>query len=143
MILLDTNVLVYAIGEEHDLKGVAADLVSLAHEFPLRTTRDVIGEFAHAFARRGRSRQDTTDVVVGWCEAFSPIIVPSEEDFAVAFDLWSEHQRLDVFDATLAATALRLDAQLVSADGAYGDVPGLAYVHLADPDLAEKLGIAN
>ncbi len=139
MILLDTNVLIYAVGGEHDLQAVAADLVSLAHTLQLRTTRDVIGEFAHAFARRGRSRQDTTEYVVNWCEAFSPIIVPSEEDFSVAFDLWQEHRRLDVFDATLAAAALRLDAHLVSADRAYADVPGLNFVELADPDLLEKL----
>ncbi len=139
MILLDANVLIYAVGGEHPLKPVAADLVSLAHELPLRTTRGAIEEFAHAYARRGRPRSDTVDYVVAWSEAFDPILVPSEEDFSAAFDLWQKFERLDVFDAFLAAIALRTEAPLISADRAYADVADLKFLDLADPDLLERL----
>jgi predicted nucleic acid-binding protein len=139
MILLDTNVLVYALGRDHALKPVAADLLSFADQLPLRTTRDTVVEFAHAFARGGRPRDYALAAAQRWYELLGPVIETADEDVAAGFDLWVALPALDVFDAILAATALRIEASLVSADPAYADVPGLKFVDLADPDLHERI----
>lgn len=139
MILLDTNVLVYAVGRDHALQPVAADLVSLAGQLPLRTTRRVVEEFAYVFARAGRSRKEAVARTHDWFDALGPVVSIEDEDVAAGFDLWERHPDLHLFDATLAAAARRLEATLVSADRAYSAVNGLTWVDLADPDLLNAL----
>lgn len=140
MILVDANVLVYALGGEHRLQAVARDTLELAPTVPLRVTPRALEEFAHAFARRGRSRSSAVELVGEWSASLGPVEHASEEDIAEAFALWAQHPGLQTADALLAATAMRHDAQLLSADRAFADVTGLRYVDLADPDLAERLG---
>lgn len=140
MILLDTNVLVYAVGRDHALQPVAADLVSLAGQLPLRTTRRVVEEFGHVFARAGRSRKEAVARAHDWFDALGPVVPIEDDDVEVGLDLWQRHPGLHLFDATLAAAARRLDATLVSADRAYSAVAGLTWVDLADPNLLDELG---
>lgn len=140
MILLDTNVLVYAVGRDHALQPVAADLVSLAGQLPLRTTRRVVEEFAHVFGRGGRSRKEAAARARDWFDALGPVVSIEDDDVAAGFDLWQKHSGLHLFDATFAAAARRLDATLVSADRAYAGVAGLTWVDLAEPNLLDSLG---
>lgn len=140
MILLDTNVLVYAVGRRHALQPVAADLVSLAGQLPLRTTRRVVEEFANVFARAGRSRKEAVARAHDWFAALGPVVPIEDDDVSAGLDLWQRHSGLQQFDATFAATARRLDATLVSADRAYASVAGLRWVDLADPNLLDTLG---
>jgi predicted nucleic acid-binding protein len=139
LILLDTNVLVYGVGRDHPLKPVAADLLSLVDTHPLRTTRDTVAEFAHAFARAGRARAYSLEIANSYFELLGPVVETTDEDVVTGLDLWVAYEALDVFDAVLAATALRFDALLVSADRAYADVSDLRFLDLADPDLFDRL----
>jgi predicted nucleic acid-binding protein len=139
VIVLDTNVLVYAASQSTGLGPVASDLLSHAGSAPLRTTARVIEEFAHVFARRGRPRTLAVERARDFAEVLGPLTDAGEDEFARAFELWLEHPRLDIADALLAALALGRDATLVSADRAYEEVTGLRFVHLADPDIHERL----
>jgi predicted nucleic acid-binding protein len=59
VIVLDTTVLVYAVGAEHPLRAPSRGLVELVRDGSVlaTTTLEVIQEFAHARARR-RPRAD-------------------------------------------------------------------------------------
>jgi predicted nucleic acid-binding protein len=143
VILLDSNVLVYAVGRSHPLARVAEDLLAFADTGRFRVTARVLEESAHVNARIGRRRVDARELAGEWAATLGPVEYAAEEDVADGFELWVAHDQLDLADGILAAQAKRLDAHLVSADRAFADVPQLHFVHLADPDLAEKLGIAN
>lgn len=139
MILLDSNVLIYATGSAHPMRDAAVALLGCAHEGHMRVTPRVLEEFAHVYARRGRPRPGAVELVGEWSAALGPVEHASEEDLAVGFDLWASHDRLDLADAVLSAIALRHGAQLVSADAAFADVVGLRFVHLADPGLLGRI----
>lgn len=139
MILLDTNVLVYA-ATDAPLSPVASDLVARAGVLPLATTARIVEEFAHVYARRSRTRDDAHERVAEITEMLGPLLFTADETLAAALDLWAGHPSLDLTDALLAATAIDLGAALVSADKAFGDVAGLQFVDLAAPDLSERLG---
>lgn len=141
MILLDSNVLMYAVGGDHALKPVAAVLVSFGYLGRFRVTPRVLEEFAFVYARRGRARSEAVELVGAWASSFAPVEHLSEEDLAAGFDLWSVHPRLDLADALLAASALRHEAQLVSADVGFGSVPALRFVNLASLDLRAELDL--
>ncbi|MBA2608248.1 MAG: type II toxin-antitoxin system VapC family toxin [Actinobacteria bacterium] len=142
MILLDTNVLIYAIGAEHPMKAVAADLLELANDRPLRVTRLTVEEFVHVWARSGRTRQQAVSIASEYFVLFGPVEENADEDTMDGFELWQAHPQLDLSDAFLAAVAIRTEALLVSADRAYAGVDGLRWIDLADPDLLEAVNAA-
>ena len=139
MILLDSNVLVYAVGRGHPLAPVAEDLLASGDAGRFRITARVLEEFAHVHARSGRARTDSRELAAEFSASLGPVEIATEEDFAQAFDLWVAHSGLDFADALLAAMAKRNDSQLVSADRAFSDVAGLRFVDLADPDLLDAI----
>jgi predicted nucleic acid-binding protein len=139
VILLDSNVLMYAVGGDHPFKPLAAALVSLADTGRFRVTPRVLEEFGFVYARRGRTRAEAVEFVGEWASSFAPVEYASEEDLAAGFDLWANHSTIDVADGILAAQARRLDAQLVSADRGFAEVEELDWIDLADPDLLERL----
>lgn len=141
MILLDTNVLVYAVGGDHPNREPAVDLVSFAYTGRLRVSARVIEEFAFVHARRGRPRTTTRELAGEWAASLGPVEFIAEEDIADGFDLWVEHADLDIADGILAAQARRLGANLVSADSAFAAVADLRFVDLADPDLRDLLDL--
>lgn len=127
MIVLDTNVLVYAVSDRHPLVAPSRRLVSEIVGGRVRgtTSADVIQEFAHVRARR-RSKADAVSEARDYVSLLSPLLVTGEDDVRRALGLFERHDNLDSFDAVLAAAALRLDADaLVSADRAFADVPRL------------------
>ena len=75
--------------------------------------------------RRRRGRE--------YARAFAPLIRPDEEDLFVGLDLFEASSQLGPFDAVLAATALRREWALASADRSFGQVVGLVYL---DPSSA-------
>ncbi len=139
MILLDTNVLVYAVGRPHQLAEVAADVVAMSDAGGMRITPRVLEEFAYVYARRDRGRDLARELCWEWSAILGPIEHATEEDLAMALDLWADNARLQFADALLAAQAVRLDATLVSADKAFAEVEKLRFVDLADPELQERL----
>lgn len=122
MIVLDTTVLVYAVGAEHPLRDPCRRLVEAIADGQLEatTTVEVIQEFAHVRSRR-RGRSDAARLSNDYAELLAPLITVSPEDLRAGLTLFEHHERLGAFDAVLAATAGAHEATaLVSTDSAFG-----------------------
>lgn len=140
MIVIDTTVLVYAVGADHALRGPCQELVerAAAGEVSLAVTIEVLQEFAHVRARRC-GRVEAAALAREWTHLACPVLRPDEEDLLVGLNLWEEHPDLGCFDAILAATALRnADGLLASADRSFGDVAGLTWLDPARGDFIAR-----
>ena len=133
MIVLDTTVLVYAVGGEHTLRDPARAIVEAVEDGTLRatTTVEAIQEFVHVRARR-RERSDAAALGRAYATLLSPLLQPGEDDLEKGLRLFERDERLGPFDAVLAATAIagKADA-LVSADAAFDGLRGVRWVDLA------------
>ena len=130
MIVLDTTVLVYAVGAEHELRDPCRRLIAAiaAGEIEAGTTVGVIQEFAHVRARR-RGNAEAASLAGDYADLLSPLIDVSGRALRSGLKLFAESERLGAFDAVLAATASNASVRaLVSANRAFGRVPGLAAV---------------
>ena len=132
MILLDTTVLVYAVGGEHPLAAPARQLIADMREGLLKahTTPEVIQKFAHVRARR-RSREDAEALATAFATACAPLQVITGQHLEAGLRLWRDQGPLSSFDAVLAALAISLDAELISADRAFASIPQLRWRDLA------------
>lgn len=141
LIVLDTSVLVYAVGSEHPLRQPCRQLIAAVDDrLDPTTTVEVIQEFAHVRARR-RTRADAATLARSFAVAFAPLLVPTSAELVEGLALFEECRGLDSFDAVLAATSLARGADaLVSADPAFSEVPGLTHLDPLSPDLARLLG---
>ena len=142
MIVLDTTVLVYAVGDAHDLRAPARSLVESAERGSVQatTTTEAIQEFVHVRARR-RDRRDAAALGRAYAALLSPLLQPSEDDLVHGLSLFERHEELGAFDAVLAAAALAAGADaLVSADRSFAAVRGLTFRELGSPDLPALLG---
>jgi hypothetical protein len=142
MIVVDTTVLVYAVGAEHPLRQPCRELVTAVRDGRLRatTTVEVIQEFAQVRARR-RTRSDAADLAGDLAALLDPLLVVDAEDLDEGLALFARDDALGAFAAMLAATARRRGTvALVSADQAFAGVDGLPYVDPSSPDLLARLG---
>lgn len=143
MIVLDTTVLAYAVGEAHPLRDPCRRLLTAHAEGRLEatTTVEVLQEFAHIRARR-RARSDAVALTRSYAAAFTQLVTtPADLDRGLA--LFEDHPELGAFDCVLAAVALDRGADaLVSADAAFASVPGLHWVDPGTPAL-DRLLAAN
>lgn len=138
MIVLDTTVLVYAVGDRHDLREPARALVGAVAAGRARatTTPEVIQEFAHVRARR-RDRKDAATLASLYTDLLSPLVEIGEQELRDGLRLFEQHEGLDAADAVLAAAAMARQASaLVSADRAFGAVPRLPFVQLDGLDVS-------
>jgi len=133
VIILDTTVLVYAVGDDHPLADTARSLMSEIRSGAVRahTTPEVIQEFAHVRARR-RSRDDAVRLASAFAALLGPLQVVTAQNLSAGLELWEEHPSIGSFDAVLAAVAISLDAELVSADTGFAAVNGLRWKPLSD-----------
>jgi predicted nucleic acid-binding protein len=141
VILLDTTVLVYAVGGGHPLAEPARRLISSVEAGRIRatTTPEVVEEFVHVRARR-RPRSDAADLGRAFATLLSPLISPDEDDLRLGLELFRASESLGAFDGVLAATAVRRGADgLVSADAAFGGVAELRHLPLGESP--EALGV--
>lgn len=141
MILLDTGILCYAVGEEHPLRAPCRRLLR-AHRggrIQATTTVEVVQEFMHVRARR-RPRADAAALARSYASVFH-LLSTDESDLSLATTLFETHPMLGAFDAVLAAVAVNRSVEaLVSADGAFGSVSGLTWVDPTTPELARLIG---
>ena len=102
MIVLDTTVLVYALGADHELQIPARRLVDAIGDGIVKaaTTIEVIQEFVHVRSRR-RSRREAADSALGYAALLAPLVRPNEADLQRALGLYADHPRLGAFDAVL------------------------------------------
>lgn len=130
MIVLDTTVLVYAKGADHPLRDPCRRLIDAIAQGGLEATStvEVIQEFVNVRAQR-RERSDAVTLGGDYADLLTPLIMVDEERLRRGLALFEHNERLGAFDAVLAATAIDIDANaLVSADGAFADVPGLTHI---------------
>lgn len=140
MIVLDTTVLVYAVGADHSFREPCRRLVKAIGDGDVEatTTVDVVQEFAHVRARR-RDRKDAASLARDYVELLSPLLVVEEIDLREGLRLYEEGSGFGAFDAVLVAAARASGADaLVSADGAFAAVPGVRHVV---PDDAGVTGL--
>lgn len=141
MIVLDTTVLVYAVGGDHDLAAPCREVLERVADGRLRatTTLEVLQEFAHVRARR-RGREDAADLTGGFAVLLGPLLQMQSSDLELGLDLFRGADRLGAFDAVLAAATKRIGATaLVSADRAFREVPGLIALDPSDPGFFDSL----
>lgn len=135
MIVVDTTILVLAVGTEHPLRDAVRRLVDsiAARTVEATTTLEVVQEFAHVRARR-RGRRDAVVFARRYAELLSPLLVTGADHLERGLHLFEQHPELGAFDAVLAAAALANDAAaLVSADGDFAVVPDLRHVAPGTP----------
>ena len=143
MIVLDTTVLVYAVGDAHELRDPARALVQSVERGALQatTTAEAVQEFVHVRARR-RDRRDAATLGRAYAALLSPLLQPSEDDLERGLRLFERNQELGAFDAVLAAAAIGGGAAgLVSADRSFASVRGLRFVDLVSPELRDLVGV--
>lgn len=141
MIVVDTTVLVYAVGADHPLREPCRAVVSGVESGRLTasTTIEVIQEFCHVRARR-RHRTDAAALARSYADLLAPLIVVDDEDLAAGLDLYDRIHALGAFDAVLAATARRRAADaLVSADTAFGRVADPNHLDPTAADFGARL----
>lgn len=123
MIVLDTTVLVYAVGAGHPLCEPCRDLIRAiaAGSLSATTTVEVLQEFTHVRARR-LDRDDAARLTRDYLDLLAPLLVVGENDLQEGLRLYTRSDRLGAFDAVLAATAGRANAAaIVSADAAFAE----------------------
>lgn len=145
MIVLDTTVLVYAVGYGHPLRDACRSVISAigAGRLIATTTAEVLQEFTHVRARR-RSRKDAAALADAHLDLLGPLLTIEADDLSTGLRLFQTHDALGSFDAVLAATAMRREhiSALVSANRAFAAVPGLRHLDPAHADFITDLDIA-
>jgi uncharacterized protein len=144
VILLDTTVLVYAVGAEHRLRAPCRGVVELVREGGVRatTTLEVIQEFAHVRSQR-RSRSEAAVLARDYAIGLGPLARPDLDDLLEALGLFERSDALGAFDAVLAAAARRRGWALMSADHAFAQVRGLVHLDPASPSIMDDARAAG
>jgi predicted nucleic acid-binding protein len=144
LILLDTTVLVYAVGGDHPLQAPCRAAIQLLGDGRVRatTTVQVIQEFAYIRARR-RSRSDAVTLALNYATVLGPLTQPELGDIEEGLLAFRASVTLGPFDAVLAATARRRGWSLASADQAFGSVEGLTHLDPASPRFLDLVRAAG
>jgi predicted nucleic acid-binding protein len=141
VIVLDTTVLAYAVGDDHPLREPCRRLLA-AHAngaIEATTTVEVLQEFAHVRACR-RTREDAVRLTRLYAAALDPIVTTAA-DLDAGLSLFERHPETGAFDAVLAAVAIARGAEaVVSADRVFGAIPELVWIDPATPALDRLLG---
>lgn len=129
--ILDTNVLVYAAGVDHPLRGAARNVIEAIHDGDLdaTTTVLVLQEFVHVYARR-RTIDAAVDAARAYVQLLEPLIAVSAEHLAIALPLIAEHA-CRPSDALIAAACVERRDQLITADRRLLDLPDIDAIPLA------------
>jgi uncharacterized protein len=135
VIVLDTTVLVYAVGTDHPLRDPCRELIDAIAQNQLQatTTVEAIQELTHVRARR-RDRADAVAVAQAYVELLSPLLIVGPDALQDGLGAFAASPRLGAFDAVLVAAAARAGADaIVSADRAFATVEAPPHVF---PDAA-------
>lgn len=128
MIVLDTTVLLYAVGTEHELREPCRRLLAAPQSAGLTTTAGVIQEFVHVRSRR-RPRSDALALGRAYLTLLTPLVEVPDPAVEDALGLLDEHTALGAFDAVLAAAARRAGCRaIVTADRAFAKIGELPVV---------------
>ncbi|PSL00988.1 hypothetical protein CLV63_101467 [Murinocardiopsis flavida] len=142
MIVLDTTVLVFAVGTEHPLRSPCRRLIEavMNDRIEATTTVEVIQEFAHIRSKR-RSRADAAVHAANYLDMLSPLLMVEEGVLRAGLSVFAGHERLGSFDSVLAAAARSNGAAaLVSADRAFSTCTDVAHVFPDDAGVKGLIG---
>lgn len=140
MIVLDTTVLLYAVGADHLLREPCRRLLGAPRKVALTTTAGVLQEFVHVRERR-RPRSDAIGLGRAYLTLLRPLLDVAEPAVDRALSLLEAHPALGAFDALLAAAASDAGAAaVVTADRAFARIEGLPVVHPDEAGVAALLG---
>ncbi len=144
MILVDTTILVYAVGTDHGLRRPSRALLEGVRDGRLRacTTVEVAQEFTHVRSRRG-SRVEAAARAREYALGLSPLVRPDEDDLSDGLRIFEAAVNLGPFDAVLAAVALRRRWALASADRSFGAVDGLRHLDPSSSSFLAELDAAG
>ncbi|MBV8084218.1 MAG: type II toxin-antitoxin system VapC family toxin, partial [Chloroflexi bacterium] len=125
MIVLDTTVLVDAVGADHPLLSPCRGLMELLRDGAVRatTTLEVVQEFTHVRARR-RTGVEAAQRATEYARALRPLLRPDEDDLGTGLEVFAGSAQLGPFDAVLAASAIRRGWALVAADRWFAHIAG-------------------
>jgi uncharacterized protein len=145
VIVLDTTVLVYAVGADHPLRKPCQQLIRAIADGTIlaTTTIEVVQEFTHVRARR-RDRKDAAELARDYIELLSPLLIVEETDLREGLRLYEEGKGFGSFDAVLAAAARAAGADaLVSADAGFSSITAIHHV-IPDADgIGQLLGTSE
>ena len=108
MIFVDTNVVMYAVGNPHPLQGVAREFFDVASSdgTPLCTSTEVLQELAHAYLRV--NRRDSFEDALALLARFAVTIWPlTDDDVILAVELHAQHPDLSARDLCHLASCRR------------------------------------
>lgn len=131
-VLVDTNVILYAIGGPHPYAEPCRGILALAGEgrFEMEAPVDLVQEILHHRTRRlGDRHQAAADARAAATLCRLHAVEPQDADKAA--ELFAASSRLSARDAVFAAVAIRHDlTAILSADG---DFDGLSDLRRLDP----------
>jgi hypothetical protein len=139
VILLDTNVLLYAFGGDHPYRTPCKGIFdALARsQIAAAITDVVLCEFVYATERReprSTSAARARDVLTAVTE-----VVRGDLDIRrKAIEIYGTHRGMQINDAMIAATSMVCQLPLVSADRAFDRVPGLRNMRPDDPAALDR-----
>lgn len=136
MIVLDTNVLAYAVGADHALRKSCADMIAAVRDGRTHavTSHFVIQEFAHIRARRF-PRSNAVALARNFAVLLGPLLTVDDDVLDRGLKLFERYE-LDAFDALLAGAALEAKADaLVSADAGFAQIARLRHVVPGTPEF--------
>jgi uncharacterized protein len=144
VILLDTTILVYAVGADYSLRNPCSQLFEWVADGSVRatTTLEAVQEFTHIRALR-RTRADAAELGRNYAIGLSPLAQPELEDLLDGLELYRRVTSLGSFDAVLAVTARRRGWSLASADRAFARVAGLKHLNPASSSFLESVRTAG
>ncbi|MGI8944667.1 MAG: type II toxin-antitoxin system VapC family toxin [Thermoleophilaceae bacterium] len=139
-VFVDSNIFIYALGEEHRYRDPCRALVALlaGGEVAGETSTEVVQEVVHV---RRRRTGDGADAVRRGREILAwglPLHDFTRADLELSLELLSAHTELPARDAVHAATARNRGIDLIlSADG---DFDALDLVERIDPAAPDAIG---
>lgn len=140
-VLLDTNVVLYAIGGPHPYAEPCRRLLALAGEggLVLEAPVDMLQEIAHHRTRRlGDRRQAAADALAA--AALCRLHPVEPDDARAAAELFADSQTLSARDAVFAAIAARHGlGEILSADTDFDGLPQLRRIDPTDGDAVAAL----
>lgn len=144
-ILVDTNVILYAIGGPHPYAEPCRGILALAGEgrFEMEAPVDLVQEILHHRARRlGDRRQAAADARAATDLCRLHAVEPADAEKAA--ELFAASTSLSARDAVFAAVALRHDLDtILSADGDFDGLSDLNRLDPADPNTVGQLLAAS
>ncbi len=133
MILLDSNVPLYAFGTAHELRDPCRRIVTAVATGRVTgfLADIVISEVLHVRAKRS-PRGEVAVLMSNLLAGTTGVLTSNDEVRRQALELFATHPRIGANDALIAALAIHHGVALVSADRGFADVANLVWAPPAD-----------